>query len=298
MATDTSKALPGRVKKRVFQKIVFNKATDELEEGEIISDNEDSIDGSGSFQPVKKRAVTCKPKLYEEREDESESSSRKPPIRERLGFNPNREVSAFSDDENADDKSGFMSEFAQLKADLSELLFVQPNRTIGVGKLSAAFRSFFNKVLDPEDYDFPADSMEDLLFALNLFSLRWESGERVMKWDQGKFLANFKENAEDLLQAKECIPLNQFLPLYYLSVFGHNITEGEFLDMCGYPSTAELLTACCPSIWVPEFGHQMLQMCDTGDYSGNSNDLDYDQKICYFFRKGWCKFGKMCRYIH
>ena len=189
-----------------------------------------------------------------------------------------------------------LSELAQLKADLSELLFMQPNRTMAVSTVSSIYRFSFNRSL-PVDYSY---STEDLIFSLNLFSLKWEGEQRVVKWDSGKFLANFRENAEDLLQAKECIPLNQFLPLY-LKIFGHNISAEVFLEMCGYPCASELLTACCPSIWVPEFNHQMLRIhYKAVDYSGYSTvDYEYDgRSVCSFFLKGWCKFGPSCINIH
>ena len=286
-------------KKRQFKKIVFDvNPTEELEEGEIVSDNEgDDIIESRPSKSSGKRVVTYKAKPR--------------PVRQRLGINPNKDSltsgSGSRDEENGDDKSGFMSDIAQLKADLSELLFTKPNQTMPVSTISSAYRFSFNRSL-PVDYSY---STEDLLFSLNLFSLKLEGVQKVVKWDKGKFLANFKENAEDLLQAKECIPLDQFLPLY-LKIFGHNVTEEAFLEMCGYPCTSELLTACCPSIRIPKFNHQMLRMYNTVDYSGYSTvdyeygystvDYEYEEydgrKICTFFRSGWCKFGQLCFNIH
>ena len=302
------------MKKRAFQKIVFNvKPNEELEEGEIVSDNEgDHINDPRPLRSAKKRIVTYDgPESRQELSKEEEldptpeekmqyESLRRGLVRQRLGYNLKRDPAPTSrsgsrDEEDADDKSGFMSNIAQLKADLSELLFNEPYQTMAVSTVSSAYRCFFKRAL-PVDNGY---TTEDLLFSLNLFSLKWEGERRVVKWDQGKFLANFKDNAEDLLQAKERIPLDQFLPLY-LKVFGHNIREGAFPEMCGYPCTSELLTACCPSIWVPEFDHQMLQMYNAVDFSGYSSvNYEYEgRKICTFFRSGWCKFGQLCFNIH
>jgi len=255
-----------RQKKKKFKKIVFDiEPTGELEEGEIVSDNEgDDVNESGRFKSAGNRVEAKIDKEF----------VRRPPVHARLG----------------------LSEVAQLKADLSELLFMQPNRRMAVSAVFPFYRFSFNRGL-PVDCGY---TTEDLIFSLNLFCLKWEGEQRVVKWDSGKFLANFRENAEDLLQAKECIPLNQFLPLY-LKVFGHNISAEAFLEMCVYPCTRDLLTACCPSIWVPEFDHQMLRMCNTVDYSDYST-VDYEyasgKKICNFFLKGWCKFGHLCLNVH
>ena len=203
-----------------------------------------------------------------------------------------------SDIGRVDDATSFKPEIAELKAALSEILFMQPGRRTTVDNLCAMYRSHFYKSLFLEDHGFSVNSTSNLLVSLNLFSFKWNLGEQIVMWNQGKFLANFKENAEDLLQAKRSIQVFQFLPTY-MKIFCHKVTEGLFLEMCGYPSTSELLRACCPSIWVPDFDHQRLQFCDETDNSDFEEiDFGYEKKICYYFQNGWCKFGHTCRNIH
>ena len=276
LPSSSTPATNSQSKKRVFQKIEW------CEEGEIISDEEESQ--TYDFRHTKNYYKTMRP------------------VHERFGHDRDGTTSTASafdiEKGRVDDATSFKPEIAELKAALSEILFMQPGRRTTVDNLSAIYRSHFYKSIFPEDHGFSVNSTSNLLFSLNLFSFKWNLGEEIVIWNQGKFLANFKANAEDLLQAKRSIQVFQFLPTY-MKIFGHKVTAGLFLEMCGYPSTSELLRACCPSIWVPDFDHQRLQFCDETDNSDFEEiDFGYEKKICYYFQNGWCKFGHTCRNIH
>ena len=280
LPSSSTPATNSQSKKKVFQKIEW------CEEGEIISDGEES--------------ETCD---FRRTKNEGYDYKTMRPVHERLGHDlALRDGTASSasacDIGRVDDATSFKPEIAELKAALSEILFMQPGRRTTVDNLSAIYRSHFYKSFFPIDHGFSVNSTSSLLFSLNLFSFEWKLGDQIVMWNRGKFLANFKANAEDLLQAKRSIQVFHFLPTY-MKIFCHKVTEGLFLEMCGYPSTSELLRACCPSIWVPDFDHQRLQICDERDNSDFEEiDFGYEKKICYYFQHGWCKFGHTCRNIH